>query len=152
MNAQMIQFPFFGKTDRIIQILCIFAVYRNHFHIPQIHAPCHIGFLYFIRNPLRLIHYFFPKFDRQVKAADNRHNIHSRVIDMPQDFHHFSLRLVVLISVACQLHYYLMPIYRSFRTLFGNKNIRSQFSVIRNHKAKRCRLLIRSHNLTCAMR
>ena len=70
---------------------------------------------------------------------------------MAEDFHNLPFRLVPFIPVACQLHYYFMPVYRAFRTLFRHKNISADFTVIWNNKAKRCRLLIGSYNLACAV-
>ena len=71
MDAEMIQFSFFGQADRIIKVFGILSVYRHHLHIPQVHASCSVCIRNRIGNPLRLIHDLFTKSFRQVIAPDN---------------------------------------------------------------------------------
>ena len=47
-------------------------------------------------------------------SVDHRENIHAGIVDVADDFHHFSLRIPVLITVAYELYQNLVAVYRSF--------------------------------------
>ena len=95
----------------------------------------------YLRHDLRI------KFHRKTVSAHNRKDIHPRIIDMPENLHHFSFRILSLFPVLCDFNNDFMTVYSSFRTLQRNKNIRTKLWIIRHCKAKIFIQLIRAHHL-----
>ena len=95
----------------------------------------------YLRHDLRI------KFHRKPVSAHNRKDIHPRIIDMPENLHHFSFRILSLFPVLCDFNNDFMTVYSSFRTLQRNKNIRTKLWIIRHCKAKIFIQLIRAHHL-----
>ena len=73
----------FGKTYRVVQILCVLAVNGDHRKAAKVLAARLVVFAHWLCNTGRLIQHLFRKFHGNVKPLYNGQNIHSRVVYMP---------------------------------------------------------------------
>ena len=88
------------QAHRIVQILCVLAVYGDHLHIPQVLSARHIALAHRLCNTDRLIQHLLRKFHGNLKAFYNRKNVHPRVVYMPENLRYLSFRLMRIIPIA----------------------------------------------------
>ena len=145
--AKTIIFSFHHTGNGIVQIFGVFSVDRYHLPVSEIPAPLPVCLADFLCHTIRLTQQFFGKCCRQVKVFDNRENIDPRIVLMTQDLNDFSFRLFALFSVPRQTDDNLMSGYRAHGVLFGNKNILSEFLIVRHDKSKRLAGFVRTCQL-----
>ena len=92
------------------------------------------------------MHDLFWKFYRQVVSLYDRHNVCPRIIDMTNDLNHFPFRFSSLFAVVRDLDHDLMSADSSFRTLLRNKNIWTEFRIVRHGKSKRLTFFISTYD------
>ena len=66
---------------------------------------------------------------------------------MSNDLYHFSFWMFPPLTIICNFNNNLVSTDSTFRTLQGNKNIRSKFRIIRNCKSKILTLVERTYHL-----
>ena len=113
MHAKQILLPLFCQADRIVQILRVLAVDCHHLHIAQVTPSCRIRLGNLIRDILHLTHNLFRKFNRKLIPFYNGHDIHARIIDMPQNLCNLSFRFPVVFAIIRYLADNLMTGHRS---------------------------------------
>ena len=131
----MIFFTVKVQTHRVVQILGVLPVNRNHVHVTQIPPPLHIRLGYFLGYPAGLVQNLLRKLHGQLVAPHNGENIHPRVVDMPQDLHHSPFRFAPVRAIVRDLHHHFVASHGSFGLFPGNENILGQPGIVRDHKA-----------------
>ena len=136
-----------GHAHRVIQILGVLPVNGDHADIPQVSSARHVRLTDFCCNTLCLIQHLLRELRGKLIASDNGENVHSRVIDMPQNLHHFSFWILSRMTVLRDLCDHLMACDGSLGTLRRYKNITAEMHIIRPDKAKVFGTFKRSHQL-----
>ena len=144
MNAEAVQISLFGQGNRIIEILCVLTVDRHHLPVPQIQASRHVRLTHLVRDIFNLTHDLWRKLHRNIIRFYERHDIHTRIIDMTDDLGHLSLRLLSVFSVIRDRHDHLMSGHGSHGTFFRDKDILRDLRIVRHYKAKCLIILIGS--------
>ena len=65
---------------------------------------------------------------------------------MAQNLHDLSLRLMTAVPIVRKLNHHLVSVHGPLGPLQGNKDVRSQFVVVGNHKAEGSGFLKNTHD------
>ena len=145
VHAKTVMVSFSGQRNGIVQIFGIFSVNGHRLPVPDILPSCHICRTHRFCHVFCLFQNLFRKFHRQIISFYNRHNICSRIIDMPDNLHYFSFRFLPVTAITGEFHYHFMAVHRTLGMLQGNKYILGQFQIIRHHKTETFALLKSAH-------
>ena len=146
VNAEMVDrlpvYRLLRHTDCIVQILRILSVDGHHRHISKVHSSVLLDLLRYIlrRERLRdmgdLLHHLFRELLRQPVGPDDGQDIHSRIIDMAQNFLYMAFRIFIFRRVSIQLYHNFMPGYRAVFLSLGDKDIHGDPRVVRDHETE----------------
>ena len=95
-----------------------------------------------VRDRGNLFHHLLWKFFRKAVSFYNGENVRSRVVHMAQNLRNLSLRIPFSVSKVHNADHDLMPRHRSHILSLGNKHIRIDSRIVRNHKAEGLVLLV----------
>ena len=122
--------------DAIIQIFGIIPVNRDDLILAQVTSIGDFRFCNDFRCILRFLHYLCRKLKWQVMFFDYRKNIYPRIADIADHFYYFTFGTSSVFRPFCDFNYNFCTNFCSIEILLRNKNILSDFRVIRNDKAK----------------
>ena len=137
MHAQLeIAVIQFFHSHGIIQIFGIFAVDGDGQPVANVFSADFVFFFYFCFQMFDFRIYFIREFHCQFVSADDRQDVHSGIIHVPQNFHHFPFGVPSVFPVIDDFHNDFMAADRAFGMISGNKNILGNFLIIGYHKAE----------------
>ena len=147
MDAQHIPVSLLCERNSVVQILGVLPVYGHHLPVSYILSARHVRLADVIRHTARLVQHLLRKLAGQVTPLHDGHDIHSRVIHMPQYLHNPALRLSSGAAIGGQLHHYLVAVYGSPVFSLRDEHVLQKTPVVRNDKsvALLFRLLIEPH-------
>ena len=83
-----------------------------------------------------LLHHLFRELLRQPVGPDDGQDIHSRIIDMAQNFLYMAFRIFIFRRVSIQLYHNFVPGYRAIFLSLGDKDIHGDPRVVRDHETE----------------
>ena len=126
----------FCQGNSVVQVFGIFPIDGDGQYIAQIFSAHHFFFIDFQFHIFDFLIHFIREFHRQFISADYRKNIHTGVVDVPQNLNDLPFWIPSVFTVVCDFYHNFMPSHCTHGIFSGNENIFCDLFVICCDKAE----------------